>query len=178
MYPQNAAWEKLTRERWQEFAQDWLFEIRSNKSYEGSKIATDVVYMNFSASAERQWDFIYLTISLSDSDNEFAAIAAGPLGHFLRENGVSSVPFLRELSGVEPSLLRTLTGVRGEKSLKGEVLDFIRNIVEDTNECIDVKIVREAHRKRITSEKRHREELLEMRERRRKKKAAAANLKA
>ena len=78
-------WQPLGPAEMAAFALEWLSELRGDSS--GSDTGQAVVMMNFLAPPEQQWEFILTAISLADSDDELAHIAAGPIEHLLGKHG-------------------------------------------------------------------------------------------
>ena len=79
----------MTTSDWNLFAKEWLAELRQSsppaESDEGrSATAADVgeavVFMNFTAAPDQQWQFICSAVAQAESDDELGHIAAGPLG--------------------------------------------------------------------------------------------------
>ena len=80
-------WDKLTEEKWQNLAEKYLLEISENsgKKYEegNKKWGIIVTEFQFTSSPELQWKFIFLTVSLAETDEQLGDIAAGGIEHLL-----------------------------------------------------------------------------------------------
>jgi len=104
-------WEEVSADRWQKLAEAWLAEIQGDNSYEQSELTGVVVHMSFTASPEIQWNFILVTVSLAETDEELAAIAAGPIERLLGTYGENYIELVEKQAVLDPKFARALTGV-------------------------------------------------------------------
>lgn len=91
-------------------ARDWLSDIRD--SLDGATDSgTAVVDMNYSAPSDVQWRFILIAVSLAESDEELAHIAAGPIEHLLGWHGETFIDVVEKEATSNAKFARALTGV-------------------------------------------------------------------
>ena len=112
----------LTDEDWDEFAQQWMSELRSETSYA-------VTSMNFTARPSLQWKFILKAVNYAESDDELSVIAAGPLEHLLGRHGLDFIDQVEELAEVNSKFSRLLCSV-WKYTIKEEVWTRLQLIVE------------------------------------------------
>lgn len=107
-------WEKLTDEKWQHLAEQYLLEIRENenKQYEegNHKWSQIVLNLDFWSPPECLWKFILLAISLAESDYELRIIAAGEIEHLLGRAGEEYIDLVEKEAGINQKFARALTG--------------------------------------------------------------------
>lgn len=69
-----------------------------------------VVWMNFTASPDEQWQFICSALGQAESDDELGHIAAGPMEHLLGSHG-DSIARVETRASADRKFARMLTGV-------------------------------------------------------------------
>jgi hypothetical protein len=104
-------WSHLSAQDWAALARCWLSELRGVPNERADDYGQKVVLMNFTATAEQQWAFIQAAVEQARSDDEFGAIAAGPLEHLLGHHGDEYIGPVENLAGASVSFARTLTGM-------------------------------------------------------------------
>jgi hypothetical protein len=108
-------WDKLTEEKWQNLAEKYLLEISENsgKKYEegNNKWGIIVTEFQFTSSPELQWKFIFLTVSLAETDEQLGDIAAGGIEHLLGWHGEKYIEIFEQEVQQNPKFARALTGV-------------------------------------------------------------------
>jgi len=108
-------WDKLTEEKWQNLAEKYLLEISENsgKKYEegNKKWGIIVTEFQFTSSPELQWKFIFLTVSLAETDEQLGDIAAGGIEHLLGWHGEKYIEIFEQEVQQNPKFARALTGV-------------------------------------------------------------------
>ena len=104
-------WDKLKPEDWEAFAADWLQELRATEPNEEANLNQTVVLMNFTASAEAQWQFILAAIGQAQSDDDLGHVAAGPLEHLLGRHGSEFIGRVEQQAAQDLKFARTMTGV-------------------------------------------------------------------
>ena len=109
--PNADLWSHFSAQDWAAFARSWLSELRGAPKEHGGECGEKVVLMNFTATAEQQWAFIQAAVEQARSDDEFGAIAAGPLEHLLGHHGDRYIGSAENLATASTSFARTLTGV-------------------------------------------------------------------
>ena len=80
--PQNFTEQDLV-----DLAQTWVAQLRKIDDERDKDVEQAVVAVSFLASHDKQWRFVRAAISAAESDDELAAIAAGPLEHILGWHG-------------------------------------------------------------------------------------------
>ena len=109
-------WHEMTSSDWDAFAKAWLAELRmsspSPESDDESDMQEAVVWMNFTAGPEQQWQFICSAVAQAESDDELGHIAAGPMEHLLGSDGKSFIDRVEARAATDPKFGRMLTGVR------------------------------------------------------------------
>jgi hypothetical protein len=100
---------------WDAFAEALLVELRMSplptESDSESDMHEAVVWMNFTAGPEEQWQFICSAVDLAESDDELGHIAAGPMEHLLGAHGEASIARVEARAAADPKFARMLTGV-------------------------------------------------------------------
>jgi len=113
-------WDEMTTSDWNLFAKEWLAELRQSsppaESDEGrSATAADVgeavVFMNFTAGPDQQWQFICSAVAQAESDDELGHIAAGPLEHLLGSHGENFIAPVEARTVADGKFARMVTGV-------------------------------------------------------------------
>jgi len=94
----------------QRLARNWLNDLRQNVGGE-SEYGAEVVELNFSAPPEVQWKFIFIALSLAESDDELSHIAAGPIEHLLGWHGEDFIEVVEREVKSNSKFGRALTGV-------------------------------------------------------------------
>ena len=127
---EDKKWDCFTDEDWSRFAKKWLSGIREPGSTED--IGDAVVLMNFSATAEQQWQFILAALTHAQSDEELLHIAAGPIEHLVGWHGEQFIARIEAEVENNPQLARAMTGV-----LKYKMSDEIWRRVRILQSVID-----------------------------------------
>lgn len=108
-------WNKISDKDWKDLAEKYLLEIRENigKEFkeENHKYGLIVTEFQFSSSPELQWKFILIAISLAQTNEELAEIAAGGLEHLLGWHGEKYIKLVEKEARINPKFAKTLTGV-------------------------------------------------------------------
>ena len=104
-------WNELKPDDWKAFAADWFRELRVAAPDKESNFCQAVVLMNFTASAEPQWQFILAAVDQAQSDAELGHIAAGPLEHLLGRHGSEFIGRVEQQAAQDLKFARTMTGV-------------------------------------------------------------------
>lgn len=104
-------WDNLKPDDWKAFAADWFQELRAAEPDEESNIRQTVVLMNFTASAEAQWQFILAAVAQAQSDDDLGHVAAGPLEHLLGRHGSEFIERVEQQAAQDLKFARTMTGV-------------------------------------------------------------------
>ena len=105
-------WDKMNPEDWELFADDWLKELRAAEPNEEDNLRQTVVLMNFTASADAQWQFILASVAKAESDDELGHIAAGPLEHLLGRHGSEFIERVEQQATQDVKFARAMTGMR------------------------------------------------------------------
>ena len=109
-------------ERWREldertaFAEAWLAELRGTSTDEFLDMGGQVAFMNFTAASEQQWKFILITVSLATTDEELAAIAAGPVEHLLGKHGEYYIDWKSDFKAGDVQVVLERTPIEGQES--------------------------------------------------------------
>jgi hypothetical protein len=108
--PVDERWDHLNASDWDAFAQSWIAELRGATIDSEKDVSQSVVMMNFTASPERQWQFILAAIEHA-SDDELGHIAAGPIEHLLGKHGDKYIEKVEQRAEADPKFARMLAGV-------------------------------------------------------------------
>jgi hypothetical protein len=87
----------------------WIDEMRSPAPPDETSVGDEVVLMNFTAPAPRQWEFIEAAVALAN-DDELGAIAAGPFEHLLGTHGADYIDLVEERCAADEKFARMTTG--------------------------------------------------------------------
>lgn len=109
--PIDERWDRLTDEQWQDFARDFLRQLREGEHEGDPDLGLSCVQMSFTARPEHQWKFILLVIRDAQSDDELGHIAAGPLEHVIGWHGEAYITAVEEQAARDPKFARAVTGV-------------------------------------------------------------------
>jgi hypothetical protein len=109
--PIDERWNELEPSDWEEFARDWLAELRTTPADPESDLGQSVVMMSFTATAEQQWQFLRAAVSQAESDDELKHVAAGPAEHLLGWHGADYIDAVEEQAAADPKFARMLSGV-------------------------------------------------------------------
>lgn len=82
-----------------QLATAWLAEIANSS---GDDIGKQVVMMNFTASANTQWEFIGACVAEAQTDEQLGAIAAGPLEHLMGKFGADYIDNVEAWADADP----------------------------------------------------------------------------
>lgn len=104
-------WRGVSSSQWQKLAEDWLTMLREDKADKEPELDQYIVFMNFTAPPDVQWEFVLLTVSLAKTDEELGHIAAGPIEHLLGWHGEEYIEMVEAQATIDPKFARTLTGV-------------------------------------------------------------------
>jgi len=108
-------WHQMTSSDWDAFAGAWLAELRMSppppESDDESDMRQAVVWMNFTAGPDEQWQFICSAVGQADSDDDLRHIAAGPVEHLLGTHGADAITRVETRAAADGSFARMLTGV-------------------------------------------------------------------
>lgn len=104
-------WDKLKPEDWEIFAANWLQELRAAEPNAEANLNQTVVLMNFTASAEAQWQFTLAAIGQAQSDDDLGHVAAGPLEHLLGRHGSEFIGRIEQQALQDLKFARAMTGV-------------------------------------------------------------------
>ena len=107
----RSKWDAFTFEEWKALASEWFQELQAAQSEQDSARRT-VVLMNFTASAEAQWQFILAALTQARSDADLGHVAAGPLEHLLGKHGTSFIERVEQQATQDQKFARAMTGVR------------------------------------------------------------------
>lgn len=88
-------------DRIERLAGDWMAERRGGAG--DDDVGTQVVLMNFTASAATQWAFIRACIESADTEKQYGAIAAGPLEHLMGHFGADYIDAVEALAAENPT---------------------------------------------------------------------------
>ena len=146
-------WEEVSPDTWQSLAENWLNEIRVENSTDESEFTDKVVFMNLTAPPKLQWEFILITLSLAETDEELAAIAAGPIEYLLGFFGKKFIELVEKQAATDPKFQRTLSGLWGERAIDSEIRLRVKKLEEQVSEPIGLDFQRKAHDKRLSAEK-------------------------
>jgi hypothetical protein len=106
--PITDRWDHLTPSEWEEFALEWLEELRDDDRGKDSRVGQAVVGMNFTARPEQQWTFILAAVAHA-GDEELGHIAAGPIEHLLGWHGELFIEAVERQAALDPTLARMMT---------------------------------------------------------------------
>jgi hypothetical protein len=104
-------WEQSGQTEWEDLARRWLAELRGNVPTLEQEAGGYVGSMSYDAPPETQWQFILIAVSLAESDEELAHVAAGPLEYFLGYYGEDYISLVEDEMAANPKFARALTGV-------------------------------------------------------------------
>ena len=115
------AWDEMTPSDWDAFAGAWLAELRvsspspepaaEDDDEDESSVGEAVVFMNFTAGPDQQWQFICSAVAQAESDDALRHIAAGPVEHLLGSHGASVIARVEAQAAADGKFARMLTGV-------------------------------------------------------------------
>ncbi|MEM6820164.1 MAG: DUF6869 domain-containing protein [Pseudomonadota bacterium] len=171
MFPSKRALAGWSIEQVGNLAKSWLEKVRRDKNYELDHTSLEVAYFTLIAPRQLQWDFIYVSTALAETDDELAALGAGPIQQALIERGLDAIPLIIELSRSDPVFDKALQGVNGSESLDEEILSLLEHLRENSDQDLCGSIVKTAHTKRIQSEKAVLDSLREIKRKRAESKA-------
>lgn len=146
----DESWNQLTVDDWRDFAEGWLAEIREYEENEELEDELDeddddsfgqaVVSMNFTASAEMQWQFILVAVSLAESDDELGHIAAEPIEHLLGWHGSDYISLVEKQAATDAKFARTMLGV-WKYMMNDEVWERVQKIQKrDENQSVSTDV--------------------------------------
>jgi hypothetical protein len=107
--PIDERWAQLQPSDWDAFAQAWIAELRGLAAPD-SNVGQSVVMMNFSATPDRQWQFILAAVAHA-TDEELGPIAAGPVEHLLGKHGDRYIDEVERRAASDPKFAQMLLGV-------------------------------------------------------------------
>ncbi len=116
-------WEKLTEEKWQHLAEQYLSEIRRNIGREGrdEDVGTEefrkahkwgviITRLGMWSPPELLWRFILRLIPMAETDEELGQIAAGEIEYLLGRAGEEYIDLVEQEAKTNPKFSRTITG--------------------------------------------------------------------
>ena len=103
--PIDERWLSVTPEQMQQFAHDWLAELRLEPCPEEG-FGRSVVQMGFTAPSDRQWEFILAALAHAESDDELGHIAAGPIEYLLGWHGESYIDRVEQQASTDAKFCR------------------------------------------------------------------------
>ncbi len=171
MFPPKRRLANYSTEQVCDLAKAWLENIRSNPTYELDEISLQVAYFSFFAPRELKWDFIHMSTATAQTDEELAALAAGPIQQVLVELGRDAFPIVEELSRADSAFKKATQGVNGSESLDKEVLSLLQGLRSKPELKLRESAIRSAHMKRVQSEEAILEILKELKRKRAESKA-------
>ncbi len=114
--PLYSKWKHLSHEALSQLAHTWFRELRdpprsgvvSNDVWTASD---SVIFLNFAAPPDQQWEFITAAFAIATSDDDLEHLAAGPVEHLLATHGASFIAMVEDLATADSRFRRLLTGV-------------------------------------------------------------------
>ncbi len=88
-------------DRIERLAGDWLIQLRDGA--DGDGVGTQVVLMNFTASSATQWAFIRACVERAAIEEQYGAIAAGPLERLMGHFGADYIDAVEALAAESPA---------------------------------------------------------------------------
>jgi len=108
-------WNNRSSSEWDDFARDWIDELRKKSSdgeqKDGGKSVYDaVIAMNFTAAAKPQWSFILAAMKHA-TDDELGSIACC-VEHLLWKHGPEYIGAVEQQAATDPKFARMMKNVR------------------------------------------------------------------